>query len=419
MSVRPSRFFSELEAHDFSRGRKVRRHRRNPLISPTRFVTIVNMCYTRVMKLTAKVKLIPTPDQHNSLLKTLETANAACNTISGVGWDTRTFGKFALQKIAYQDVRATFALTAQMVIRCISKVTDSYKSDKKSKRIFRPHGSIAYDARILSWKLDKHEISIWTLDGRKTIPFVCRQRDIELLSGKRGESDLCLIDGLFYLLTSCEVNEPAPDDVDDFLGVDMGVTNIAVDSTGEVHSSKAVNNVRFRHRRLRAKLQRKGTKSSRRRLKKLAGKEQRFATWTNHNISKHIVEKAKCTGQGIAVEELTGIRGRVKARKPQRVTLHSWSFSQLRQFIEYKAQLVGVSFVAVDPRNTSRTCPVCGCVDKANRKTQDSFSCVDCGHSGLADHIAAINIGRRAIVNWPNVSTAQPIVQRQGQSQRL
>lgn len=102
------------------------------------------------MKLTAKVKLQPTTEQHSSLLKTLETANDACNYISGVAWGTRTFGKFAIQKIVYQDVRATFALAAQMALRCISKVTDAYKLDKLTKRTFRPHGSIAYGARILS-----------------------------------------------------------------------------------------------------------------------------------------------------------------------------------------------------------------------------------------------------------------------------
>lgn len=362
-------------------------------------------CYTIGMKLTAKVKLQPTPEQHQSLLVTLETTNAACNRISEVAWRERTFNQFGLHKLVYKPIRESTGLTAQVVVRAISKVADAYKLDRKAKRTFKPHGGIAYDARILRWFLPKQEVSIWTVDGRLRIPFLAGQRQLELLQGQRGESDLCLVDGEFYLFATCEIETPDPSDVDGFLGVDLGVTNIAVDSAGEVHSSKAVNNVRHRHRRLRAKLQRKGTKSARRRLKKLAGKEQRFATWTNHNISKHIVEKAKCTGQGIAVEELTGIRERVKARKPQRSTLHSWSFHQLRQFLEYKSKLAGVPLVAVDPRNTSRTCPCCGCVDKANRRTQDKFLCIDCGYSGLADYIASVNISRRAVVSLPNIST--------------
>jgi transposase len=101
---------------------------------------------------------------------------------------------------------------------------------------------------------------------------------------------------------------------------------------------------------------------------------------------------------------LSGIRTRVTARRPQRATLHSWAFRQLRSFVEYKARCEGVPMVLVDPRNTSRTCPNCGHVDKANRKSQSQFSCVVCGHAGLADHIAACNIGSRAAVNLPNVA---------------
>lgn len=357
------------------------------------------------MKLTAKVKLIPTEAQADSLKRTLEIANDACNYISDRAWETKTFGRFKIHHLVYEDVRAKFGLTSQVVIRCIAKVTDAYKLDKKTKREFKPLGSIAFDARILSWKLDKNEVSIWTVDGRQKIDFVCHARAKELLSGDRGESDLCLIKGKFYLFTSCEVNEPDEKDVDGFLGVDLGVTNIAVDSDGVIHSAKVVNNVRFRHRRLRTKLQSKGTKSSRRRLKKLSGKERRFASWVNHNISKSIVSKAKDTARGVALEDLTHIRERVTVRKAQRTQLHSWSFHQLRSFIEYKAQKEGVKVVAVDPRNTSRTCPCCGHIDKANRPTQSKFSCVVCGYSDLADYVAARNIASRAAVSQPYVST--------------
>lgn len=366
----------------------------------------MTVCYHTVMRLTAKVKLQPTDAQADSLKRTLETANEACNYISEVAWDTRTFGKFQVQKLVYENVRSTFALTAQMVIRCISKVTDAYKPDKKTKRTFRPLGSIAYDERILRFIPDKSEVSIWTMDGRQKMSFVCGKRSQEMLTRQRGESDLCLIDGKFYLFTVCDVDEPTTGDVDDFLGVDLGVANIAVDSMGEVHQGKTVKKVRYRHRALRTKLQSKGTQATRRRLKRLSGKERRFGTWTNHNISKSIVAKAKGTGKGIALEELGGIRDRITVKRPQRATLHSWSFAQLRTFIEYKAKLMGVPVVAVDPRNTSRTCPCCGYIDKANRKTQDKFLCVDCGFSGLADHIAATNIRSRAVVNRPYIPDA-------------
>jgi putative transposase len=369
------------------------------------------------VKLTIQLKLLPTPEQADALRRTLETANAACDSISQVAWDTRTFSTFALQKLCYQDVRETFGLTAQMVIRALSKVGDAYKLDTKRRRTFRPTSAIAYDDRILSFALPDSSVSIWTLNKRQSIPFVCGTRQRALLAARRGETDLACAGGNWYLFATCAVDEPDPIDIEGVLGIDLGVTNIATDSDGAVHSGKAIKNVRYRHRRLRNKLQRKGTKRSRYRLKILAGQEARFAKDVNHVLSKRIVAKAKRTKRAIVVEDLTHIRTRVRARRSQRATLHSWSFAQLQAFIAYKALGCGVPVHRVDPRNTSRTCPQCGCIDKANRKTQAAFVCTSCGFAGLADVIAAGNIARRASVSAPYVSgTAGPSCQGQAQA---
>lgn len=357
------------------------------------------------MKLIAQVKLQPTEQQADALRRTMLTYNEAANYISDQAWMRKTFRKYDIHHATYYAVRERFGLAAQLTIRVIANVADAYKLDQKSKRTFRKMGSITYDSRVLAWYLDKSEVSIWTLDGRQKIPFVCGERQHKMLDSLQGEADLVYRDGNYYLHQPCNILEDDTFDPDEWLGVDLGIVNIATTSDGEIYTSNHVNNVRSRHRRLRTKLQKKGTKAAKRRLRKLSGKEQRFATWVNHNISKRIVETAKRTEQGIALEELGGIRERVRLRRSQRATLHSWSFYQLRTFIEYKAQLNGVPVVAVDPRNTSRTCPACGCIDKKNRPSQDTFSCVSCDFSGLADHIAAINIGRRAVVSLPNVST--------------
>lgn len=373
------------------------------------------------MKLVAQIKLQPTPEQAEALKETVEAANLACNYISNIAWASRTFGKFALQKACYSEVRETFGLSAQMTVRALAKVGDAYKLDKKAKRTFRPLAAIAYDDRILSFALADQTVSIWTLKGRERIPFVCGERQREYLRTRQGESDLVFHRGAWYLLVTCEMPAPDPQDVDDVLGVDLGVINIAADSDGAIHQGKGVNNVRYRHRSLRTKLQKKGTKRAKRRLRKLAGQEQRFAKDINHTISKHLVETAQRTKRAIALEELKGIRTRVRARKPQRARLHSWSFHQLRAFISYKAQRAGVQVVLVDPRNTSRTCPACGHIAKENRPSQARFSCVSCGFAGHADTIAAQNIRvlGRAAVNPPHVSEPLLGAARQGQAHAL
>ncbi|MER3402160.1 MAG: transposase, partial [Armatimonadota bacterium] len=138
------------------------------------------------------------------------------------------------------------------------------------------------------------------------------------------------------------------------------------DSDGDAYSGGHLNGLRKRHAKLRARLQKKGTKSAKRLLKKRRRKEQRFARDVNHCISKKLVAKAKGSSRGIALEDLKGIRERISVKKAQRRVQHSWAFHQLRSFVEYKARLAGVPVVLVDPRNTSRTCPAYGHVAKAN-----------------------------------------------------
>ncbi len=147
-----------------------------------------NICaILQCMKLIAQLKLQPTPAQADALKRTLEAANAAGDYISSVAWETRTFGKFALQKLCYQHVREQFGLSAQMTVRALAKVGDAYKLDKQTKRTFRPLASSAYDDRILSFALPDSSFSIWTLDGRQTIPFVCGERQRAMLATRQGE----------------------------------------------------------------------------------------------------------------------------------------------------------------------------------------------------------------------------------------
>jgi IS605 OrfB family transposase len=368
------------------------------------------------MRLTVQLRLLPTPEQADALKRTLETANTACNYISQVAWESKTFRQFPIHPLTYSAVRETFGLAAQLTVRCIAKVADAYKLDRKTQRIFQPDGAIPFDDRILSYTHQNTAVSIWTLDGRQEIPFICGERQRQLLASRRGETDLACVGGNWYLFATSEVETPEPIDIDGALGIDLGVTNIATDSDGNIHSGKAIKNVRYRHRRLRMKLQKKGTKRSRYRLKQLAGQERRFAKDVNHCLSKRIVAKAERTKRAIALEDLTHIRTRMRARRSQRATLHSWAFAQLRSFIVYKAQLKGVPVHFVDPRNTSRTCPACGHCAKENRKSQASFVCTSCGVAGPADVIAAVNIGGRASVNRPYVSeTAGPFSQGQAQ----
>jgi IS605 OrfB family transposase len=358
------------------------------------------------VKLIAQVKLLPSKAQAQALKNTLELANAACDWISELAWDAQVFKQYDLHKLIYHRARSHYDLSAQVIVRCIGKVADAYKLDKKTARTFKTHGAIAFDDRILSWKTDKQAVSIWTLAGRQKISYVCGERQKRLLESRIGETDLVYRKGDFYLLAVCEVPEPTPSDVDNVLGVDFGIIKLATDSDGQSYSGEKIEETRQWYAARRATLQKVGTRSAKRKLKKMSGCQRRYQADVNHCISKQLVSKAKDTKRSIAIEDLKGIGARSTVRKSQRAKHHNWAFAQLRSFLSYKAQLGGVRVVAIDPRNTSRTCSACGHCARANRKSQSEFVCKVCHHSANADINAALNIRSLGIVKLPMVSSS-------------
>lgn len=365
--------------------------------------------YSRSVQLTVQLKLAPTTEQADMLTATMRQANAACGWLSEQAWQTKTFRQFDLHKLAYRTAREAHPnLSSQVVVRCISKVADAYKLDRESKRRFRPLGAVTYDARILSWKNDT--VNLWTVSGRQRIPFVCGERQRELLAHDRGETDLVLREGNFYLFVSVDVPDTEEKKVAGWLGVDAGIVNIATTSDGQNFSGAHLNSLRRRANRLRGKLQQKGTKSAKRLLRKRRIKESRFSTHVNHCISKQIVATAERTSRGIALENLEGIRSRIRASRSQRRVLHSWAFADLQAKIDYKAARAGIPVCYVDPRNTSRECRVCGHIEKANRKTRDVFACRSCGHTADADVNAARVIASRAEVIRPHADRVEVVV---------
>jgi IS605 OrfB family transposase len=360
----------------------------------------------RRVKLVAVAKLLPTPAQRTALLATLERVNAACDWLAGEAHAAQCTRKYELQRDHYRDLRERFGLSSQMAVRALAKVCEVYKRDPAKRPTFRPRGAIPYDQRILSFK-PGDRVSLLTLEGRVELPFVAGDHHRALLAGKRGQADLVLRKGRWYLYVTVEVPEAAPLQPTDVLGVDLGVVNLATDSDGARYSGEDVEAVRVRLAARRATLQQVGTRSAHVKLQRLGSREATFRKLVNHTISKALVRKAQDTGRAIALEDLTHIRDRVTVRKGQRARHSGWSFFQLRAFVTYKAQVAGVPLILVDPRNTSRTCPECGCVDKRNRRSQSEFVCKSCGFAAHADHVGARNIARKGRVDRPMVRDAE------------
>jgi putative transposase len=356
---------------------------------------------------TIALTLKPTTDEQAALERLQRQFNAACDDISQVAWEHREFNKVRLQRLVYHDVRARFGLLAQHVIRAVAVVADSYKADKTKQHTFRHNAAVVLDTPRL-YRIDHNRASIATLDGRLRVQLGIggHQRQQLASATKLAEADLVRDErGRWRLLVSAHYADPSASEPGDVLGVDLGLKRIATDSDGEPYTGAKVLGLRARYAHMRTKLLKKGTASARKLRRKRSKRERRFQRDTNHCIAKELVRCAAQSGRAIALEDLTHLRSRVRLNRSQRRTHSSWAYADLRAKIVYKACMAGVLVVFVDPHHTSQTCSVCGHCDRANRQSQASFVCRQCGFAAHADWNAARNIRvrGRAAVNLPDI----------------
>lgn len=345
------------------------------------------------MKLTVQVKLLPSSEQATHLLDTMRAMNEAATHAARVGFDYKVYGQISIHRLCYTELRERFGLGAQHAVRAISKAVEAFARDKTICPTFRPDGAVPLDDRL--YRLIGMQLaSINTTGGRIKLPFVVGDYFAGMLSRKMGQADLIYRGGQFFLYVTVDFEEAPPVEAQDWLGVDLGIVNIAADSTGETFSGEDVQRNRRRRATGRKQHQRKGTKNAKRKLKRMSGRQTRYQRWVNHNISKRLVDKAKALHAGIVLEDLKHIRSRVETTVSRRFrrTFGNWSFAHLRTCIEYKAKRAGVIVATVNPRNTSRTCSQCGHCEKTNRKSQAEFLCKHCGYSNHADINAALNL---------------------------
>ena len=349
------------------------------------------------MKLILQIKLLPTDIQAAMLKETFSVFNEACNAISQIAWERRVFKQFGLHKEVYYSIKETYHLSSQLIVRAISKVANAYKLDRKKQRHFREFGAITYDSRVLSYNDGKSICSISLVGGREKIAYTCYRP--QLMQYAKGEADLVLIKGKFYLYQTIDIPDEEEEYADDFIGVDMGLTDIVSVSDGTNISSDEVKNIRNRYNKVRASVQSKGTRNCHKLLKRLKGRERRFATIVNHSISKRLVAKAKEENRGIAIEDLKNIRWGMNSKKRNKTfrrRSNSWNFYQLRSFLEYKCKMAGIKIVAISPAYTSQTCHECSHIGIRNGK---HFRCAYCGNVADADVNAALNIATWGYVN--------------------
>jgi putative transposase len=361
------------------------------------------MKYNELMSqvLTISCKLKVSQSQAAKLDATLDAFVQALNWVNQ-NTPEKVTNAVKLQSLCYREIRARFGLSsnlAQQVCRRLAGARKVARQKNRPVKAFK-RGFATYDARIFSFREKDWTVSLTTVEGRERFELAIGRYQRERLAGSNPKSATLVKrkDGSYSIQICVEAEPSPPQRTGRVLGVDLGRTDIAHTSEGDNWNGQQLNRIRDHYSKLRAALQRKaskGTRSSRRRcrelLQRLSGKERRFQTWVNHRISKAIVSRAKTTNSAIALEDLTGIRERVNQQprsKTERRRANSWAFYQLRQFLEYKARVAGVSLVLVPPAYTSQTCHKCLHIhpDPAQSyRSGKSFKCGHCGWEGDAD----------------------------------
>lgn len=359
------------------------------------------------MKLTKTVQVQIT-SHREELLAAMRQFRDACNFVSQYALEHKEFHCLKLHHSLYAQMRSDYGLKSQMAENCFRHVSSKYVI-KKSRNRKEP---VYFNQLFLPLNYPREygflndKLSIITLNGRKKCNYKCGNYQREFLKLKEWtikSAILCYRKRDKVILLNIAIEKEVPDVElmarDGKVGIDLGIYNIAVTSDNTFFNGAHIRSIRHHYQQVRSDLQSKDTRSTKRKLRKMSGRERRFVTDTNHCIAKQIVAETlqKYAKPIIVMEDLKGIRlNSDKRRKDQRRELNNWSFYQLQQFIAYKAVEKGVPVVWINPKYTSQTCPKCGCRDKSSRhQAQHFFKCTKCGYHTNDDRIGALNIKAR------------------------
>jgi IS605 OrfB family transposase len=361
-----------------------------------------------IVRRTIRLRVRPAAAQEALFLDTRRQYAEAFGAVVDAGWGAKRINAVQLHKATYRDIRSRLSLPSQLVITARSKAVEAMRSAKAldGGKPSSKNPSIRFDARCWRMDWDSCTARLTIIGGRVELPFNIDSYSARFWGLRTTTADLVRIGKKWWLhvTTEVEIQDPVPNGRS--VGVDRGIRRPAVTSDGLFLGRRRWKDVEDRMLALRRRLQAKGTKSAKRHVVRLGRRLARFRRDCDHVLSRRLVESVE-PGDTLVFEDLTHILDRVRARgRKQRRRLHAWSFARLGSFVGYKAPLGGVLTAHENPRDTSRRCPPCNCIDKANRRDQSHFRCVACGFARNADLVASWNIRDLHEGLWSPVSRA-------------
>src|SRR6266542_604931 len=396
-----------------------------PCFSPLQrtFAITLSVYYNPLMQRTIRLRLTPSLAQADALTETSRLFTAAFNQFVMLGWDAGVSNATKLHYLAYYPVRSELpTLNSNLINTARAKAAEAIESAfalRKAERKVSMPVSVACPPRynVHTYRVDweSQAVRMSTTAGRQTIRFSIPDYAQKYAGYSTDTADLIERDGLWWLHVVVSVPAPEVEQADAVVGVDLGIKRPAVTSNNHFLGQRRWKAIEGRYFKSIRALQKKGTKSAKRHLRKLKRRRARFRKDADHVLSKQIVAAA-APGDTIVIENLKDIRKRMKAqrRSSTKRRMHSWPFASLKAKIEYKAEERGCTVVAVDPRHTSQACCRCGHTARNNRRSQSVFMCRKCGSHLNDDLNAARNIAAKYHVSVGKFPTDglrnQPIV---------
>jgi len=307
---------------------------------------------------------------------------------SHIEWslDNKTYSKQKAHEELYADLRVKYTEVPSALIQASrDNALESIKATKfKRKPKPKKHATIRYDKRTCT--LRGHQLTFSSIGKRQKVILNIPEYFKDIFDNwKFTGCQLSYSNCIFWVCLNYESPSPKKKD-GDCLGIDRGIINIVTTSKGDKYSGKKVRKHRRKHLHNRKTCQAKGTRSAKRRMKKMSGREKRFSKDVNHAVSKWICSMPETV---FVLEDLS--RNKKKKGKHFNKRISDWSFYQFEQFLKYKTEACGKEVVCVDARYTSQKCNCCGNIDKKSRNG-GKYTCVRCGHTEHSDVNAAKNI---------------------------
>ena len=358
---------------------------------------------------TAKLQIYTSDDDKALLLDSMRAYSDACNFVSHYIYTTGDLSQVSVQKQTYDICRSMYGLPSQMACNVVRTVIGSYKTNKTNGfdwtecKYNTPQMTLSWNR---DYSLNKERFSVGTLKGRIKVDYALNgmERYFDKTAYRFGAAKVVYKHGKFFLHISVNYNVDEIQDTDicNIVGHDRGirflVSSYASNGKTNFYSGNKVKQKRGHYKALRKQLQQVGTPSSRRRIKAIGQRENRWMRDVNHCISKALVE-SNPKGTLHVLEDLSGIRSATeKVKVRNRYVMVSWSYYDLEQKLIYKARDKGQKVIKVNPEYTSQTCPKCGHIEKGNRdKYRHIFCCKNCGYTSNDDRIGAMNLYRMEI----------------------